>query len=171
MNWNVNYIYGITIDSSDNIYVANNYSNSISKFNNLDEYVSSITTNLSGPIGLAIDSSGNLYAANSFNNTISKFDPSGLYQPMGLIDSTHLYAPGGLAIDSSGNLYATNSNNTISKFDSSGTFLTSWSTGTASPRFIAFKPVTVPEPSTFILAAIAAGVMAYLALRRKARTA
>ena len=80
--------------------------------------------------------------------------------------------PFGLAFDSSGNLYAANyGNSTISKFNSSGSFLTSWSTGTAQPFFLAFKTVSVPEPSTYALAAIATGVMAYLARRRKARTA
>jgi hypothetical protein len=39
------------------------------------------------------------------------------------------------------------------------------------PNYLAFKPVTVPEPSTYALATIATGVMAYLARRRKARTA
>ena len=38
-------------------------------------------------------------------------------------------------------------------------------------NYLAFKPVTVPEPSTYALATIATGVMAYLARRRKARTA
>jgi len=78
----------------------------------------------------------------------------------------------GLAFDSSGNLYAANSgNNTISKFDPSGNFLTFWSTGGVAPAFIAFQPVSVPEPSTYALAAIATGVMAAVARRRKARKA
>jgi sugar lactone lactonase YvrE len=128
------------------------------------------STNLNVPTGLAFDSSGNLYAANTGNSTISKFNSSGVYQSN---ITSNLNSPIGLAFDSSGNLYAANSTSkTISKFDSSGTFLTSWSTGaTAIPKFLAFKPVTVPEPSTYALATIATGVMAYLARRRKARTA
>ncbi|MEI7923694.1 MAG: PEP-CTERM sorting domain-containing protein [Planctomycetota bacterium] len=83
----------------------------------------------------------------------------------------NLNGPNGLKFDSTGNLYVVNyTNSTISKFNSSGTFLTSWSTG-SSPTFLAFKPVTVPEPSTYALATIATGVMAYLARRRKALTA
>ena len=130
------------------------------------------STNLNRPYGLAFDSSGNLYAANNNNNTINKFNSSGAYVSSGSIPSTNLLNPLGLAFDSSGNLYAANlGNSTISKFDSSGSFLTSWSTGFAKPSFLAFKPVSVPEPSTYALAAIATGVMAYLARRRKARTA
>jgi sugar lactone lactonase YvrE len=163
--------FGLAIDTSGNLYAANSDDSTISKFNSSGAYLSNITTNLSTPLGLAFDSSGNLYAANNGNNTISKFNSSGAYVSSGSIGSTNLSGPYGLAFDSTGNLYAANNgNSTISKFNSSGTFLTSWSTG-ATPRFLAFKPVTVPEPSTYALAAIATGVMAYLARRRKARTA
>jgi DNA-binding beta-propeller fold protein YncE len=179
---NLNRPFGLAFDSSGNLYAVNTglgeppgaAANTISKFNSSGGYVSNITTNLSNPYGLAFDSTGNLYAANYGNNTISKFNSSGAYVSVGSIGSTNLSGPAGLAFDTSGNLYAANySNNTISKFDSSGTFLTSWSTGTApaAPMFLAFKTVTVPEPSTYALATIATGVMAYLARRRKARTA
>ncbi len=159
---------GLAFDSSGNLYAAN-YGGTISKFDASGGYVSDISSNLSGPIGLAFDSSGNLYAANDTDNTISMFDASGGYVSN---ISSNLDKPYGLAFDSSGNLYAANTGNkTISKFDASGTFLTSWSTA-SYPKFLAFQPVTVPEPSTYALAAIATGVMAYLARRRnKARTA
>ena len=81
-------------------------------------------------------------------------------------------SPFGLAIDSLDNIYVANSSNgTISKFSPTGTFLTSWSTGSTGPFFLAFKPTptAVPEPSTYALAAIASGVMAAVARRRKAR--
>ena len=122
------------------------------------------STNLSNPFGLAFDSSGNLYAANLGNSTISKFNASGGYVSN---ITSNLSSPYGLAFDSSGNLYAANpGNNTISKFGPSGNFLTSWNTG-SQPRFLAFQPV--PEPSTYALATIATGVMAYLARHRRAR--
>ena len=159
---------GLAFDSSGNLYAANYGNNTISKFNASGAYVSNITTNLIGPAGLAFDTSGNLYAANYDNNSISKFNSAGTF--LSQINS-NLSNPYGLAFDTSGNLYAANAvGNTISKFNSSGTFLTSWSTG-SNPNYLAFKPVTVPEPSTYALATIATGVMAYLARRRKARTA
>ena len=125
-----------------------------------------VSSNLNNPQGLAFDISGNLYAANANNSTISKFNSSDGY----LISiSGNLNVPYSLAFDSSGNLYAANfGDSTISKFNSSGTFLTSWSTGSAKPQFLAFKPVSVPEPSTYAMAAIATGVMAAVARRRKA---
>ena len=167
---NLNTPRGLAFDTSGNLYAANYSNSTISKFDSSGVYQSNITSNLNSPTGLAIDSSGNLYAANIGNSTISKFNSSGAYVSSGSIPSTNLTGPFGLAIDSSGNLYAANyGNSTISKFDSSGSFLTSWSTGSAKPSFLAFKPVSVPEPSTYALAAIATGVMAYLARRRKAR--
>ena len=159
---------GLAFDSSGNLYAANISNSTISKFDSSGVYQSNITSNLNSPLGLAFDSSGNLYAANKYDTT-SKFNSSGAY--LSSISGT-LGGPNGLAFDSSGNLYAANyANSTISKFNSSGSFLTSWSTGTAQPFFLAFKTVSVPEPSTYALAAIATGVMAYLARRRKARTA
>ena len=178
---NLNGPRGLAFDTSGNLYAANTGggTSTISKFNSSGVYQSNITSNLNRPFGLAFDSSGNLYAVNTglgeppgaAANTISKFNSSGGYVSN---ITTNLSNPYGLAFDSTGNLYAANyGNNTISKFDSSGTFLTSWSTGTApaAPMFLAFKTVTVPEPSTYALATIATGVMAYLARRRKSRLA
>ena len=160
---------GLAFDTSGNLYAANVNGSTISKFNSSGGYLSSISGNLNNPFGLAFDSSGNLYAANTNDNTISKFNSSGGYLSS---ISGNLNVPVGLAFDTSGNLYAANSNDkTISKFNSSGTFLTSWSTGTASPNFLTVHAVSVPEPSTYALATIATGVIAYLARRRKARTA
>jgi sugar lactone lactonase YvrE len=171
INTNLSGPSGLACDTSGNLYAANpygSYGNTISKFDSSGVYVSNISSNLSSPYGQTFDNLGNLYAANFGGNSISKFDSSGVYLSN---ITTNLVSPSDLAFDSLGNLYAVNyTSNTISKFDSSGTFLTSWSTG--YPLYsLAFRPVSVPEPSTYILAAIAAGVMAYLASRRNARTA
>ena len=169
---NLNYPLGIVFDSSGNLYAANHFVSTISKFDASGAYISSISTHLDGPWGMAFDSSGNLYTTNnglSANiNEISKHNSSGTY--IGSITS-NLTSPLGIVFDSTGNLYASNYRaNTITKFDPSGNFLTSWSTGTgvygASP-YMAFKPVSVPEPSTYILATIAASTLAYVAHSRK----
>ena len=168
---NLNRPHSLAFDSSGNLYAANPYvgNGAISKFNASGTYVSNITSNLNRPGGLAFDSTGNLYAANYSGNTISKFNASGGFLSS-IGSSSNLNNPLGLAFDSSGNLYVSNVyDSTISKFDASGNFLTSWITGTASVRYLAFKSVTVPEPSTYALAAIATGVMAFVARRRKAR--
>lgn len=162
----INSPYGMVFDTSGNLYVANSAvrNSTISKFNSDGVYLSSINTNLNWPAGLAIDASGNIYSVNG-DSTISKFNSAGVYLSS---INTNLNSPVGLAFDSSGNMYASNAgNNTISKFNASGSFLTSWSTGLSRPRLIAFKPVSVPEPSTYILATIAASTLAYVAHRHK----
>jgi len=178
-SWDPTNLWGLAIDSADNLYSGNSNGSSISKFRSSGAYAGEIGSpaNVTNPWGLAIDSAGNLYAANfsnpptTWNGTISKFDSSGTFISR-IGSSASLNFTLSLAVDLSGNLYAANFGNaTISKFDASGNFLTSWSTGSASPRFLAFKPVSVPEPSTYALAAIATGVIAYLARRRKSRSA
>jgi tripartite motif-containing protein 71 len=166
---NLNGVTGLAFDTSDNLYAANNYDDTISKFNSSGLFLSTIGSGkLSYPQGLAFDSSGNLYAANNFSNFISKFNSSGDYissiSPGGglLVNS-----PIGLTFDSSGNLYVANfGNSSISKFDPSGNFLYKWSTGSSLPISLAFKPNTVPEPSTYILAAIATCAMVYVVRKR-----
>jgi DNA-binding beta-propeller fold protein YncE len=76
--------YGIAIDTSGNLYVADYNSHRIRKINSTG-YVSTIAGNTAGfadgqgtsalfnyPSGLAIDSSGNLYVADSSNNRVRK---------------------------------------------------------------------------------------------------
>lgn len=154
---------GMAFDSSGNLYVANRFTDSISKFNASGSYVSSINTSLDVPTGLAFDSSGNLYASNpsrsAYSDSISKFNSSGSYVSSIYTNLSNMSSPWGMAFDSSGNLYVANPGNyTISKFGPLGNFITSWDTG-GSVWYLAFKPVSVPEPSTYVLAAIATCTM------------
>jgi streptogramin lyase len=156
--------HGIVIDSSGNLYVADFTGGKINKFDQGGNQLFSITSNLSGPIGLALDQSGNLYASNYNNNSISIFNTSGSYQSS---ISSNLSGPIGLAFDNAGRLFAVNNtNNSISIFASNGTYISSITTGLSQPRFIAISATSVPEPSTYALAAIASGVMALIARRR-----
>jgi hypothetical protein len=168
--------YGLAFDSSGNLYTGNQYNSvgTISKFDPAGDFVNSFVSDPNGPsggpAGLAFDSAGILYSANAgsqFNGqSISKFNSSGIL--IGKINDSSLKGAVGLAFDSLGNLYVSSiGNRKIFKYDSAGNFLTSWSTGLYSPSFIAFKPVSVPEPSTYILATIAASTLAYVAHRRK----
>ena len=105
---------GLAIDSSDNIYVANNSTpyqvTIISKyFTDLGVF----TTNVNAPWGLAFDSSGNLFVANSgtnvlYRNSISKFAPNGSHTIFANSFSG-LKQPCGIAFDSAGNLFVANS--------------------------------------------------------------
>lgn len=112
----------VQIDSSNRVWVSNSQNNSISMFIN-GTAEPGITSNVSGPTGMALTSASDfLYVANRDANSISKFDV-----PAGTLAQTisgNLTTPYGLAFDQAGNLYAANSGaTTVSKFDSSGTFV------------------------------------------------
>ena len=58
--------WGMALDSSGNLYVANNNPNTVSKYNSSGSLInSSYISGLNSPTGLAFDTSGNLYVANS----------------------------------------------------------------------------------------------------------
>ena len=163
--------YGLAFDTAGNLYAAN-FGNTITRYDSSGTRIGTdfVPTGqgLNNPVGLAFDTAGNLYAANFNGNTITRYDSSGTRIGTDFVPTGQgLSSPGGLAIDSSGNLYAANIGNaTISKYNSAGVLQFSWST-TASPNFLAF-PTVVPEPSTYVLGAIATGLMAVIARRRKA---
>jgi len=159
---------GIAFNSTGDMYVSGNGVYEIKRFDAAGNYLGEFgnSSEVASTNGIAFDSSGYLYVASKGSNEIAIFNAANVYQRS---ISTNLNEPYGLAFDSSGNLYVSNKGNkTISKFDPTGNFLTSWSTG-SSPYYMAFQPV--PEPSTYALAAIATGVMAAVARRRKARKA
>ena len=102
------------------------------------------------------------------NETIVRYDDSlatsVLVKASETVFATSSEISSALAFDTAGNLYAANiGNNTISKYDSAGVPQFAWSTP-ANPRFLAF----VPEPSTYVLGAVATGLMTVTARRRKA---
>jgi sugar lactone lactonase YvrE len=159
--------WGLTVDSSYNIYVAN--SGFVSKFDSSGNHIANISENLGYASSVTLDSSGNLYVSNyagSYAYSINKYSSSG--RLLSTIRDRSLDGPFSLAFDSSGNLYVSNhTGRSISKFSPSGKFLLSWSTGADNPTFLAFKPVSVPEPSTYALATIAVCIMTYLVSQRR----
>ncbi len=136
--WNLCSPVGLAVDGSGFLYASNHNDKSISRFDATGVYRGDFAAKRNRRFGLAFDAAGNLYAANVIGNSISKFNAAGACS--GLIRS-NLCHPFGVAIDPSGNLYAANfGDRTISVFDGSGNFITAWSTGKASPRFLAFRP-------------------------------
>ena len=136
----LNYPYGIAVDSSGNLYIADTENHSIRKVgtNGVISTVAGIGTfgyhgdggaatsaALTYPTSVAIDSSGNLYIADQYNHRIRKVDTSGIistvagtgtfggYYHSGSYDNgdggaainAQLSSPEGVAVDSSGNLY------------------------------------------------------------------
>jgi len=142
--------YGLAVDGSGNIYVADLGNQEIRKVTS-----SGVVTTIAGspgsagsangtgaaaqfnqPIGVAVDSSGNLYVTDSGNNTIRKITSGGVVTTLagspGVAGSTDgtgsaalFHGPRGIAVDGSGNLYVADGQNcTIRKITSAGVVTT-----------------------------------------------
>jgi sugar lactone lactonase YvrE len=137
--------FGITIDGSGNLYVADTGNSTVRKVT-----PSAVVTTLAGtpgggfadgtgsaarfysPTGIAVDASGNVFVADEANDTIRKITPSGTVTTIagtagldGSADGTGAAAqfnyPIGIAVDGSDNLYVADfANDTIRKITSSG---------------------------------------------------
>jgi len=114
----------ITIDSSGNIYTANQ-SNNVTKIT--PSGVSSILGSTgNSPNAITVDSSGNVYTANGYSNNVTIITPSGVSSIFGTTGSY----PFGITIDSSGNIYTANAgSNNVTKITPAGVSTTLGTTG------------------------------------------
>jgi uncharacterized protein (TIGR03437 family) len=138
-NAQLNYSYGVAVSASGDLYVADQYNNSIRKVSasgiittvaGIGSYElgysgdggPAISARLSYPNGVALDGNGNLYIADSLNNRIRKVSASGIITTVaggganGLGDggpatSAQLNRPFGVAVDASGNIYIADTDN------------------------------------------------------------
>jgi len=140
----------IALDSSGNLYIADEQNNRVRKVDastgNISTFAGTGTATSTGdgsaatsatlnkPIGVAFGG-GNLYIAENSGARIRKVDPSGI---ISTVVASGLNAPGGIAIDNSGNLYiADRSNHRIQKVATSGTISTVGVTGLNYPNGVA----------------------------------
>ncbi|MEY2658996.1 MAG: Virginiamycin lyase [Pseudomonadota bacterium] len=134
-----NFPYGVAVDTSGNVFVADSNNHLIRKITPAG-VVSTLagTTGVSGSDNgqgntskfygltwIAVDGSGYLYVADLLNQRIRKITPvgvvsnwagsSGLWGQSGYLDGTagtaRFYNPAGVALDTNGNLYLADSNN------------------------------------------------------------
>src|SRR5258706_378378 len=130
----LNYPYGVALDASGNLYIADSFNGRIRK---VDAATGNITTvagngsasfagdggaatsaSLKYPTGVALDASGNLYFADLGNHRIRKVAAvTGIITTVagngsldfagdgGAATSASLYYPHGVAVDASGSLY------------------------------------------------------------------
>jgi len=152
------YPYGVAVDGSGNIYIADQSNNCIRKVNT-SGVITTIAGNgtpgysgdggaataaeLSYPTGVAVDGSGNIYIADYGNSRLRKVNSSGVITTFagngtigysgdgGAATAAELYYPYGVAVDGSGNLYiADQYNNRIRKVNTSGVITTIAGNGT-----------------------------------------
>jgi sugar lactone lactonase YvrE len=134
--------YGVAVDASGNIYIADTGNNRIRKVTKSTGIITTVagdgvmrysgdggpatSARLNQPFGVAVDASGNIYIADGGNHRIRKvtnFGSSGTISTVagngeygysgdgGLATSAQLYAPTGVAVDASGNIYIADTEN------------------------------------------------------------
>ena len=152
--------YGVAVDASGNIYIADSNNYRIRKVTS-SGVISTIAGNgqfrfagdggpatsaqLYSPYAAVSDAAGNVYIADSANHRIRKVTPGGTITTIagtglpgysgdgGPATAAMLYSPYGVALDTAGNIYIVDTNNNrIRKVDSTGTITTVAGTGSST---------------------------------------
>jgi sugar lactone lactonase YvrE len=127
-------VYGVAVDATGNIYLADVVNQSIRKISNTGvvttlagsgfrSYAEGVGTaaSFNNPLGIAVDASGNVFVADQGNNRIRKITPAGVVSTFagsgiaGASNGTGAAAsfnrPYDIAIDANGNLYVADTDN------------------------------------------------------------
>lgn len=120
--------YFSTLDAQGNLYITDQFSGVVEKISPTGVNEGAYISNQPGVTGIAFDSKGDLFAcvvgafASDGRDKIVEYSPTGSF--LGVISETGLDTPVGLAIGPNGNLFVANgSNNTITEYTTSGTYL------------------------------------------------
>lgn len=119
----------LAIDSSNNVWVVNSNTATVTKLNNLGAPVSSSTTTVPGgysapslavPGSLAIDTTGNVWISDAGTNAVAELTSAGTAVGSGFTFGTASDYGSGIAIDSSNNVWVV-AKATLVEFSSGGT--------------------------------------------------
>ncbi|MDI6809674.1 MAG: hypothetical protein QME66_11940 [Candidatus Eisenbacteria bacterium] len=147
--------WGIAVDGSGNVYVADTQNNRIQKFTSDGVFVAKWgstgidTLQFLGPMGIAIDGQGHIYVVDSGNNRVQKLTDTGVFVVSWGSDTGGKYgpliAPTSVAVDGSGFVYVTDSgNDRVQKYGSTGTSMWAWgSSGTGDGQFNSPKGIAI----------------------------
>jgi YD repeat-containing protein len=144
--------FGVAVDQSRNIYIADSYNNRIRKIdaNGIITTIAgagprgysgdgglAIMAKLDTPLGVTVDQNGNIYFADGYNQRIRKVDTNGIITTIagtgvagfsgdgGLATAAQMNSPEGVAVDQSGNIYVADTlNYRVCKIDSNGIMTT-----------------------------------------------
>ena len=160
-NANLNYPYGLAIDTTGNLYVGDQFNNRIRKINS-NGFITTVAGNgnagytgdggpatnalLYYPLGAPLDGAGNMFIADSIGNVVRKVDINGMITRVagssriatfagdgGWATNATFNEPFSSAFDAFGNLYISdNGNNRIRKVDTNGIITTVVGNGSAT---------------------------------------
>jgi hypothetical protein len=140
--------WGIAVDGSGNVWVANRGAADITELSPLGAVLSGTNGftggGLDAPIGIAIDGSGDAWTANYGNSSVSEFNSNGVPQSgSGGFTGGGISSPYGIAIDGNNHVWVGNSATVLSELNSSGSPVSSTGYtggGVSNPYSIAIDP-------------------------------